>query len=99
MARWANFVKSGDPQPSSDSSSLVEWQPVPKGSLAAPGGGASDPPYLFLTGSGGKWVPSDERKTKQCAPTVRMDAWSRRGDGHGEGVASFSDLRRDRGKE
>jgi len=99
MTRWANFAKTGNPQaaPSSDSSASVEWAPVPKDSEAAPGEGAVDIPYLFLTGGGGQLVSSNGDKTNQCAPMVRADdVWFVQED---NATARLLSIRYDRGKE
>ncbi|CAK0888551.1 unnamed protein product [Prorocentrum cordatum] len=85
MARWANFARSGNPHAPSGNASSVEWEPVPKHSRAAPERAAADPPYLFFTGGGSRWISSNEHKAQQCTPIVRADsAWSGRCGGRGE---------------
>ena len=73
MARWANFARSGEPQVFTDGSSSDTWEPVNPGlvgSLEIVAKAASDPAYLYITGSGGTMVKSNKDKTKQCATIV-----------------------------
>ena len=73
MARWANFARSGEPQVFTDGSSSDTWEPVNPGlvgSLEIAAKAASDPVYLYITGSGGTMVKSNKDKTKQCATIV-----------------------------